>query len=97
MTAEALCGVIKDDSIVCGDLNAVERLTLKKNAHIRLISPALSTRRPAILAELAFLRWQAGKVDDVSSLAPIYLHLAEPIPSGGPATVQTGLQGNDPA
>lgn len=89
MTAETLSQTITDDCIVCGDLNAAERKSLEKNHHIQLISPALSTRRPAILAELAFRRWQAGAVDDVSSLAPIYLHLADPIPDGslptGPA------------
>jgi len=80
MTAEALSEAITQDSVVCGDLNAAERLTLKKNPHIRLVSPALGTRRPAILAELAYTRWQAGSVDDAASLAPLYLHLAEPIP-----------------
>jgi len=45
-----------------------------------LMTAANSVRRPAILAELAWARWQAGKVDDLSSLAPIYLHAADPIP-----------------
>ena len=88
MTAEALSAVITQDSLVCGDLAAGERLALKKNRHIRLVSPALSVRRPAILAELAYTRWQAGSqpglVDDVSNLAPLYLHLSEPIPDGTP-------------
>ena len=80
LTAEALSASITQECVVCGDLNAAERQTLKKNAEIRLVSPALGTRRPAILAELAYTRWQAGEVDDVSSLAPLYLHLADPIP-----------------
>jgi len=80
MTAEALCEAIMQDSVICGDLSAAERLILKKNQHIQLVSPALSVRRPAILAELAYTRWQAGSVDDAASLAPLYLHLAEPIP-----------------
>jgi hypothetical protein len=29
---------------------------------------------------LAYARWQAGKLDDVSTLAPLYLHIAEPVP-----------------
>jgi tRNA threonylcarbamoyladenosine biosynthesis protein TsaB len=82
MTAEALNESITQDSVICGDLNTAERLVLKKNGHIRLVSPALSTRRPAILAELAYTRWQDGAVDDLSSLAPLYLHIAEPIPDG---------------
>ncbi|HEY3310907.1 MAG TPA: tRNA (adenosine(37)-N6)-threonylcarbamoyltransferase complex dimerization subunit type 1 TsaB [Anaerolineales bacterium] len=80
MTAEALSAAVTQDCLVCGDLNAVERQTLKKNQYVRLVSPALSTRRPGILAELAYIRWQAGSVDDASSLAPLYLHLADPIP-----------------
>jgi hypothetical protein len=30
---------------------------------------------------LAWERWQAGAQDDAVSLAPIYLHAADPIPS----------------
>jgi tRNA threonylcarbamoyladenosine biosynthesis protein TsaB len=81
VTAEELTASVERDSVICGDLTALERQTLKKNEHIRLVSPALSTRRPAILAELAYTRWQANRVDDVSTLAPLYLHIAEPIPS----------------
>jgi tRNA threonylcarbamoyladenosine biosynthesis protein TsaB len=81
ITAEALAASIERDSVICGDLTAAERQTLLKNEHIRLVSPALSTRRPAILAELAYTRWQAGRVDDVSTLAPLYLHIAESIPA----------------
>jgi tRNA threonylcarbamoyladenosine biosynthesis protein TsaB len=81
VTAEALAASVERDSVICGDLTASERQILKKNEHIRLVSPALSVRRPAILAELAYTRWQAGRVDDVSTLAPLYLHIAEPIPT----------------
>lgn len=81
LTAEALAASVERDSIICGDLTAAERQILKKNEHIRLISPALGVRRPAILAELAYTRWQSGHVDDVATLAPVYLHIAEPIPA----------------
>jgi tRNA threonylcarbamoyladenosine biosynthesis protein TsaB len=81
VTAEALAASVERDSVICGDLTAAERQILKKNEHLRLVSPALSTRRPAILAELAYTRWQAGRVDNVSTLAPLYLHIAEPIPA----------------
>lgn len=91
MTAETLAEKITLNSVVCGDLNAAERSTLKKNEHIQLVSPALSTRRPAILAELAYIRWQSGNVDNISSLAPIYLHLAEPIPDGNSSASQAGV------
>lgn len=81
ITAESLAADTAHDCIVCGDFSANERQLLKKNPHIRLVSPALSVRRPALLAELAYARWQAGEVDDVSTLAPVYLHLADPIPA----------------
>ena len=81
VTAEALSASIENEAIVCGDLSANERQILKKNHHIHLVSPALSVRRPALLAELAYARWQAGDVDNISTLAPIYLHLVEPIPA----------------
>jgi hypothetical protein len=45
------------------------------------MSPAQSVRRPAVLAELAWARWQAGDLDDSATLAPIYLHVAEPVPA----------------
>lgn len=80
VTAEALSTSIEQDSVICGDLSASERQILQKNNHIHLLSPALSTRRPAILAELAFARWQAGRIDDAATLAPLYLHIGEALP-----------------
>ena len=81
VTAEALAASVERDSVICGDLTASERQILQTNPKIRLVSPALSVRRPAILAELAYTRWQAGQVDQIDSLAPLYLHIAEPIPA----------------
>lgn len=78
-TAEELSASIEQDSLVAGDLSAAERSTLQNNPLIRLISPALSTRRPGVLAELAWNRLQAGSADDLRSLAPLYLHIGEPI------------------
>ncbi len=89
ITAEALAASVDRDAILCGDLSASERQTLAKNEHLRLVSPALSTRRPALLAELAYIRWQAGGADNLSTLAPFYLHLAEPIPADSSGTIFT--------
>ena len=73
---------IRSPSIVCGEFTAEERQRLAKDEmNIHLTSPAQSVRRPAILAELAWARWQNGDVDDEATLAPIYLHTAEPIGS----------------
>ena len=81
MTVEALTGEVKSPAIVCGELTSDARKKMAENADVHLASPAQSVRRPAVLAELAWRRWQAGQVDDEATLAPIYLHVAEPIPS----------------
>ena len=77
---ETLIEEIEAPSIVCGEFTAQERQRLAE-ASVKLVSPAQSLRRPSILAELAWKRWQNGETDDEATLAPIYLHTAEPIPS----------------
>lgn len=81
-TADELAGSIHKPTIVCGELTADERQRLaRKRVNVLLASPAQCVRRPAVLAELAWERWQAGAQDDVAALAPIYLRVADPIPS----------------
>jgi tRNA threonylcarbamoyladenosine biosynthesis protein TsaB len=81
-TADELADSINSPTIVCGELTADERQRLaRKRVNIRLVSPVASLRRPSVLAELAWDRWQAQAVDEAASLAPIYLHVADPIPS----------------
>ncbi len=80
-TADDLVESIHRPTLVVGELTAEERQRLaRKWKNIILSSPARSLRRPALLAELAYERWQAGEIPDPASLAPIYLHAAEPIP-----------------
>ena len=81
LTLERLTNEVRSPVIVCGELTSEERQKLAEKADVHLVSPAQSIRRPAVLAELAWARWQAGQVDDEAKLAPIYLHVAEPIPS----------------
>jgi tRNA threonylcarbamoyladenosine biosynthesis protein TsaB len=81
-TVDELADKIRKPTIVCGELTKDERQRLaRKRVNVRLASPARCVRRPAILAELAWEHWQAGAQDDAASLAPIYLHVADPIPS----------------
>jgi tRNA threonylcarbamoyladenosine biosynthesis protein TsaB len=80
-TLEALMDEVKRPVIVCGEFTSVERQKLSEKPEIHLLSPAQSVRRPAVLAELAWARWQAGSVDDEATLAPIYLHVAGSIPA----------------
>jgi tRNA threonylcarbamoyladenosine biosynthesis protein TsaB len=73
--------MIKKPTLICGELPTDERHTLARRwKKVILASPAISIRRPAHLAELAWQRWQNMDVDDVVSLAPIYLHYKEAIP-----------------
>ena len=81
VTAEELSQKITKPTLVAGELNAAERqLLARKRKNVTLLSPAHSLRRPACLAEIAWNRWKEGRVDEVVSLAPIYLHVAEAIP-----------------
>ena len=81
-TVDELADAIRKPTIVCGELTADERRRLaRKRVNVLLASPAQCVRRPAVLAELAWERWQAGAQDDAATLAPIYLHTADPIPS----------------
>lgn len=79
-TAETVAAEIASPTLLTGELTAAERQLLSKNENILLASPAAATRRPGILAELAFRRWELGQTDPAASLAPIYLHIGDPIP-----------------
>ncbi len=81
MMAAALSDEISGPTIIAGEMSPEEhQIVARKWKNAMLVSPALSTRRPAMLAELGWQRWQSGQRDDPVSLAPIYLHVAEPIP-----------------
>jgi tRNA threonylcarbamoyladenosine biosynthesis protein TsaB len=81
VTLEALMAEVQSPSVVCGEFTAEARQKIMSNEHIHLTAPANSIRRPSVLAELAWVRWQNNDVDDEAALAPIYLHIAEPIGS----------------
>jgi len=81
LNALTLAERIQQPTRVAGELTEEERQILRqKRKLVVLASPAHSQRRVGFLAELAWRRWQAGKVDDPVSLSPIYLHIGEPIP-----------------
>lgn len=76
-TVDELADSIHSPTLVCGELNAEERQRLaRKYKNVSISSPANCVRRPGMLAELAWQRWQAGDSDAVASLAPIYLPTA---------------------
>jgi tRNA threonylcarbamoyladenosine biosynthesis protein TsaB len=79
-TADALADSIDKPTLVAGELTAAERQRLaRKKVNVLLAAPPLCVRRPAVLAQLAWARWQAGRVDEAAALAPIYLQLPQPI------------------
>ncbi len=80
-TPQQLIGKISQPSLLCGELSSEEReLFHQARPDLVLASPAQSLRRPGFLAELAWKRWKAGKIDDPASLSPVYLHYNDPIP-----------------
>lgn len=70
---------LEEPTRVVGELRPADRDWLREHAPDRalLSSPVMTVRRPAILAELAWQRLDAGDVDDIDSLAPIYLHISD--------------------
>jgi tRNA threonylcarbamoyladenosine biosynthesis protein TsaB len=81
-TADELAESIHTPVIVCGEMTTDERQRLKRKfRNVSLASPAKCVRRPGILAELAWEKWQAGKTDPAAALAPIYLHTAGGLPA----------------
>lgn len=81
VTLEAIMAEAQSPLVMCGEFTAETRQKIMLNENIQLVAPANSIRRPALLAELAWARWQNNDVDDAAALAPIYLHVAEPIQS----------------
>jgi tRNA threonylcarbamoyladenosine biosynthesis protein TsaB len=81
MDALKLTRLINEPTLVCGELNEEQQRTLaRKYKNVILVSPAQSVRRPALLAELAWKRWQSGDVDDPATLSPTYINIGQPIP-----------------
>jgi tRNA threonylcarbamoyladenosine biosynthesis protein TsaB len=81
-TADELAEQIHKPVLVCGEMSADERSRLmRKFKNVSLASPAQCVRRPGILAELAWQKWQAGKIDQAATLAPIYIHVAGGLPA----------------
>ncbi|MEA3336882.1 MAG: tRNA (adenosine(37)-N6)-threonylcarbamoyltransferase complex dimerization subunit type 1 TsaB [Chloroflexota bacterium] len=71
---DALAQHVSDEAWLVGEITPEQRRTLENLADFRghLASPAVAARRAACLAEIGWLRLQAGQVDHAASLAPIY-------------------------
>ena len=76
-TIDELADEIESPTYVAGEFSSEDRSRLaRKRVNVLLASPVNCVRRPSILAELAWARWQKNDVDDPASLAPVYLHVA---------------------
>ncbi|MBX3036613.1 MAG: tRNA (adenosine(37)-N6)-threonylcarbamoyltransferase complex dimerization subunit type 1 TsaB [Anaerolineales bacterium] len=75
-SVDELLSQIEESTIVAGELTSEQRKKISKHKKVSLASPANCVKRPAVLAELAWARFQKNDVDDVATLAPIYLHVA---------------------
>jgi tRNA threonylcarbamoyladenosine biosynthesis protein TsaB len=81
MTASQLAEKIQKPTYVVGEFSEEDRTTIgRKYKNAVIASPAWSVRRPAVLAELAWQRWQAGETQDLAGLAPIYLQSSDAVP-----------------
>lgn len=76
-TADEFASLFPEKVIICGELSKEQREQIRKLDQFSLTSPALSLRRPAFLAELAWRRFTKKDIDDPATLAPIYLHIAK--------------------
>jgi len=81
ITVDLFIEKIQSPVNVCGELGGFLREKLsEKGENVIIATPAISFRRPAFVAELAWRRWKKGDVDDPAMLKPMYLHYGEPIP-----------------
>jgi len=81
MTAAQLADRIQRPTYICGELSEADRSVLgRKYKNAILASPAWCLRRPAILAELGWARWQAGELADPAGLSPQYLQASDAVP-----------------
>lgn len=75
LTPQELASRVITPTIICGEIDSEDRRTLERRWRNALVcSPAANMRRPAHLAEMAWVRLTAGEVDDPVSLAPVYVH-----------------------
>lgn len=80
LSLEELLVKINQPTILTGELTKEIRKIVAEHDLLSVADPIRAMRSPKYLAELAWLRWQAGDVDDILTLKPFYLHKGNPIP-----------------
>jgi tRNA threonylcarbamoyladenosine biosynthesis protein TsaB len=71
-------------TIICGECDETAAEHFRNGAAAIVPSPGVRMRRPGALADVAWRRILAGKVDDLVALEPIYLHTSAAPSSGAP-------------
>lgn len=61
-------------TLLAGELPAGFDPASLEGEQVVLPPPALRSRRPACVAEIAYRRWRAGDTDDIAVLEPVYVH-----------------------
>jgi tRNA threonylcarbamoyladenosine biosynthesis protein TsaB len=73
MTWEEIQENLEETTYICGEISNKGRALLEDDSLALISPPALSVRRPGVLADLGLQKIRSGMVDDPSLLAPIYL------------------------
>ena len=78
-TVQGLSQLVSPPAVLVGEISPTAAAQLREalGSKVFLPSPALRRRRPACLAEMAAARLQRNQVDDLATLAPIYLRTPE--------------------
>ncbi|HET7035841.1 MAG TPA: tRNA (adenosine(37)-N6)-threonylcarbamoyltransferase complex dimerization subunit type 1 TsaB [Thermomicrobiaceae bacterium] len=74
---------LTEKTVLVGDMSEALANQLAAAPLAVVPPPALRARRPAYLAEIGHRRWQAGEVDVLEALEPVYVHGVAP---GAPVT-----------
>lgn len=69
---------LTERTVIVGDMGAPLASELASAPLAVVPPPALRARRPAYLAEIGFRRWQAGDLDVLEALEPVYVHGVAP-------------------
>jgi len=80
LSIDEIADSIESPTYICGELSAEDRQILnRKRRNIVLGHPAHSVRRASFLAAIAWKRFKVNDFDEIDSLAPIYLHIANSV------------------
>ncbi len=74
-TLDELAESIEVPTLLAGEFSAEERKRLSRVKNVLLVPPIRCVRRPSILADLAWARFEKNEADEPAALAPIYLHI----------------------